>query len=132
MNEWIAVVISAIALGFSVFSWYKTTRVSKGQLEIEVRKMISERKNDFLKYCNENDKKAIIDSLIEEEINAYDQACLFYKERKIDKKSFKKTYKTEILNLIEDRNYKEVGKFNDIDCKYENLINVYKEWTKIK
>ena len=94
--------------------------------------MISERKNDFLKYCNENDKKAIIDSLIEEEINAYDQACLFYKERKIDKKSFKKTYKTEILNLIEDRNYKEVGKFNDIDCKYENLINVYKEWTKIK
>ena len=132
MNEWIAVVISAIALGFSIFSWYKTTRVSKGQLEIEVRKMISERKNDFLKYCNENNKKEIIDSLIEEEINAYDQACLFYRERKIDKKSFENTYKTEILNLIEDRNYREVGKFNEIDCKYDNLINVYKEWTKIK
>ena len=132
MNEWIAVVISAIALGFSIFSWYKTTRVDKGQLEIEVRKMISERKNDFLKYCNENNKKEIIDSLIEEEINAYDQACLFYRERKIDKKSFEKTYKTEILNLVEDKNYKEVGKFNEIDCKYENLINVYKEWTKIK
>ncbi len=132
MNEWIAIIISAIALGFSVFSWYKTTKVDKGQLEIEVRKMISERKNDFLKYCNENNKKEIIDSLIEEEINAYDQACLFYRERKIDKKSFEKTYKTEILNLVEDKNYKEVGKFNEIDCKYENLINVYKEWTKIK
>ena len=132
MNEWIAIIISAIALGFSVFSWYKTTKVDKGQLEIEVRKMISERKNDFLKYCNENNKKEIIDSLIEEEINAYDQACLFYRERKIDKKSFEKTYKTEILNLVEDKNYKEVGKFDEIDCKYENLINVYKEWTKIK
>ena len=132
MNEWIAIIISAIALGFSIFSWYKTTKVSKGQLEIEVRKMISERKNDFLKYCNSDDKKAIIDSLIEEEINAYDQACLFYKERKIDRKSFKKAYKSEIVNLVEDSNYNEIGRFNDIDCKYDNLINVYKEWTKIK
>ena len=132
MNEWIAIIISTIALGFSIFSWYKTNKVSKGQLEIEVRKMISEKKNDFLKYCNSDDKKAIIDSLIEEEINAYDQACLFYKERKIDRKSFKKAYKNEIVNLVEDSNYNEIGRFNDIDCKYDNLINVYKEWTKIK
>ena len=85
MNDWVAVIISAIALVFSLISWYNTTRVSKGQLAIEVRKMISEKKNDFLKYCNSDDKKAIIDSLIEEEINAYDQACLYYKERKIDR-----------------------------------------------
>ena len=132
MNDWVAVTISAVALGFSIFSWYKTTKVSKGQLEIEVRKMIAEKKNDFLKYCNSDDKKAIIDSLIEEEINAYDQACLFYKERKIDRKSFKRAYRSEIVNLVEDSNYNEIGKFNDINCKYDNLINVYKEWTKIK
>ena len=130
MNDRIAVIISGLAFVFSIFSWYKTTRVSKGQLEIEVRKMISEKKNDFLKYCNADDKKAIIDCLIEEELNSYDHACLLYNERKIDRKSFKRVYKTEILNLIENESLKDVGKFNDIDCKYENLIKVYKEWKK--
>lgn len=130
ISDYIALIISFVALIFSIISWIITTKVSKGQLEIEIKNMISDKKKAFLEYVSKQDKEQVIDFLIEEELNAYEHACILYNENKIDKKSFKKTYFTEITNIIENEDFANIGKFSDVNCKYENLVNVYKEWIK--
>ena len=130
ISDYIAIIISFVALIFSIISWIITTKVSKGQLEIEIKNMISDKKKAFLEYVLKQDNAQVIDFLIEEELNAYEHACILYNENKIDKKSFKKTYFTEITNIIENEDFANIGKFSDVNCKYENLVNVYKEWIK--
>lgn len=126
ITDWITVVLSAISIIISIFTWIKTNKKTNAQIEIEIKKMIDEKKQAFIN--NITDEKIIANYLIEEELNAYDKACALYKDNKVDKERFKKDYYNEIANIFENENFVTVGKLNEKSCKYNNLIDIYDKW----
>ena len=126
ITDWIAVGLSAISVIISIITWIKTDKKNNAQIEIEIKKMIDEKKQAFINKLP--DEKMITNYLIEEELNAYDKACALYKDNKVDKERFKKDYYNEITNIFENENFVSVGKLNEKSCKYNNLIDVYEEW----
>lgn len=129
ITDWIAVGLSAISVIISIITWIKTNKKTNAQIEIEIKKMIDEKKQAFINKVT--DEKKITNYLIEEELNAYDKACALYKDNKVDKERFKKDYYNEITNIFENENFVSVGKLNEKSCKYNNLIDIYEKW-KIK
>lgn len=101
---------SIISAGYSYKQARKANKINSGQTEIFLRNLIFERKktlNEFmLKYVPDDSKdeliKKIFESLIEDELNAYEEACSKYLDNKLDKKRFKQNYKDEIKKLTED------------------------------
>lgn len=126
ITDWITVVLSAISIIISIFTWIKTNKKTNAQIEIEIKKMIDEKKQAFIN--NITDEKVIANYLIEEELNAYDKACALYNDNKVDKERFKKDYYNEIANIFENENFVTVGKLNEKSCKYNNLIDIYDKW----
>ncbi|STS89846.1 Uncharacterised protein [Klebsiella variicola] len=60
-------------------------------------------------------------------LNAYDQACMSYREGKLNKETFKKTYHVPIRELYEDKELQFF--FSPADTsKYQSIISVYREW----
>ena len=129
MTEWIAIIISIVSFLFSIYTLYITNKKTNAQVEIKIKKMIDEKKQAFMNEMS--DSSAKINYFIEEELNAYDKACSLYKDKKVDKKRFKKDYFYEICNIFEDNNFKEIGKLDEKNYKYNNLIDIYNEW-KVK
>ncbi len=126
ITDWIAVVLSITSVIVSIITWIKTDKKTNAQIEIEIKKMIDEKKQAFInKVLGE---KMITNYLIEEELNAYDKACALYKDNKVDKERFKKDYYNEITNIFENKNFVSVGKLNEKSCKYNNLVDIYEEW----
>ncbi|PIB39085.1 hypothetical protein [Maribacter sp. 4G9] len=116
-------------------------RLSQGVTEIEIRNSISNarsRVDDFrLQLRNfklerpKEDLSAhekIFYSILEDYFNHYDRACRLYLENKIDTKSFKKEYKLEIKNIVENKNYKRY--FEPKKPRFKAILKVHKRWTK--
>ena len=49
-----------------------------------------------------------------------------YLDKKVDIKRFKKNYYTEIKNLVENENTKDV--YANIQTKYHATVEVYEKW----
>ncbi|MDC7998401.1 hypothetical protein [Gilvibacter sediminis] len=151
--EHASIIISILALFVSIIDRLannhnnKTTmakaeeaiKISQGAIEIEIRNSISSARtkvNDFgLEYQktqNENPKKDLsyqkkfFYSIVEDFINQYDRACMLYLDNKIDKDRFRKEYKNEIINVVENKSYKKKY-FNPDKPRFESLISVYQE-----
>lgn len=65
-------------------------------------------------------------SVLEDYLNAFDEACTKYIDGKIDKTRFKKTYFDELRQLVENDAFKD--RYSDPQTKYEATVKVYKEW----
>lgn len=155
LNDFIAIAISILAIIISV--WDRITnrnnnkktnekaeqaiKISQGATEIEIRNSISNarsRVDDFgLQLRNfrlerpKEDLKAhekIFYSILEDYFNHYDRACRLYLEDKVDRKSFKKEYKTEIKNIVENKKYDRY--FNPKKVRFKAIMKVYKKWNK--
>jgi hypothetical protein len=134
-------IISIIALIISVLSFvisFRQIRYTQAQVEIQIRGRISEarkRVDDFLlsklsdystKPSYKDNKKyydLIFESLIEEELNAYEEACQKYIDNKVDRARFKKTYKRDIARIFVDENFSD-NLFNssgihDFECMHK-------------
>lgn len=126
------IIVALMAIGafvFSILSWIKSTKINNGQVEMEINRLISERKNAFLEIDNKaNNKQQIVNFLIEQEINVYEIICSMYIDKKVDKKRFKKNYFHEIKNLVENVNFSRIGRFDNRNCHYESILRVYDEW----
>lgn len=60
-------------------------------------------------------------------LNAYDQACMSYREGKLNKETFQKTYEVPVRKLFEDKDFHDF--FNPPDTSdYPSIIAVYREW----
>lgn len=59
-------------------------------------------------------------------LNTYDDACSKYLDCKVDKARFKKAYKFEIRNLLENKDLKEY--FDPLTSRYRPILSVYSEW----
>lgn len=63
-------------------------------------------------------------------MNTYDDACSKYIDGKVDKVRFKKNYRYEIRNLLENGDLKEY--FNPLTSRYKPILNVYTEWENME
>lgn len=63
-------------------------------------------------------------------MNTYDDACSKYIDGKVDKVRFKKNYRYEIRNLLENKELKEY--FEPLTSRYKPIINVYTEWENME
>ncbi|AYN25565.1 hypothetical protein D8682_00355 (plasmid) [Buttiauxella sp. 3AFRM03] len=60
-------------------------------------------------------------------LNAHDQACMSYREGKLNKDTFKRTYHIAIRQLMDNRELRDF--FSPADTsKYQSIIFVYREW----
>ncbi|MEZ8193184.1 hypothetical protein [Vibrio sp. 1F279] len=66
------------------------------------------------------------DATVQTLMNTYDVACSKYIDGKVDKTRFKKSYKYEIRNLLEDQSFKEY--FDPLTSRYKSILSVFDEW----
>ncbi|OIN68148.1 hypothetical protein BLD48_02270 [Exiguobacterium sp. KRL4] len=107
----------------------KNTRESSYNLinyiqELKERNINSE-PNEKLEYL-----KRFYNACIEEELNAYEDACGKYIDKKVDVHRFKKTFHVEIRQLVENDQYKE--KFDSTTSRYKAILKVYSEWENLE
>lgn len=153
--EWIPIVISLFAL---VFTWRdsqenakqnrrsnkkaeKALRLSQGGTELNIRSSISEGRSRFNSFVFEVKKlelehpKAdlggfnnLMRAYLEDLLNQYDTACVLYLDKKLDKKWFKKHYRKEIIQSVENPGYKD-SYFNPDNVRFPGIVKVYEEWS---
>ncbi|MDR0868739.1 MAG: hypothetical protein LBP75_09770 [Planctomycetota bacterium] len=128
-----AIAISVIAIVKSNNAAKTANDLTKGQVEMQIREMISSARRHYAdmatKLPNEDATPVIsklIASALEDVRNAYDESCAKYIDGKVDKERFKKLYVTEIRNLVESESTK--SEYIQPQSKYEATCKVYKEW----
>ncbi|MEG0237829.1 hypothetical protein [Cetobacterium sp.] len=128
--------ISLISLAGTTYTFLKNRKIAEAQVELQIHTKIVDSKKDINKFIyesNKNDKKIkilIMESLIENELNTYEEACNKYLDNKIDKKRFRKSYLNEIQALFNAQSTK--GKLTDYTSKYNAIRKVNEEWNNLK
>lgn len=126
--------ISIIAVIISIISLNQSNKSAHGQIEIDIRNMITSARNRYedLILNNRDDSiyRLIVKSSLENLINVYDEACAKYLDSKVDKVRFKKLYYTEIKKLVENKDTKPY--YDTIDSKFQTTIKVYEEWNNLE
>ena len=137
--------ISIIAIIISGISLYRSSRSAKiandirmGQEELEIRKMISAARKDFLDIAEKISDKELdgkknfllqrFEATKEDLANVYDEACMKYLDGKIDKERFKKSYNVEIRKMVEDSAFKDL--YDKLSTNFQATVKVYKEWNR--
>lgn len=130
----ISAVASAIA---AIITYINGKRMANGNVELQIRTMISEAKyhqNECMIKLADDPKnetlKSVYDMLTEEVLNAYDEACAKYNDKKVDRERFKKMYLHEIRQLVECPELKE--KYDSISSRYNATKKVYNEWNHME
>lgn len=67
---------------------------------------------------------------LENNLNAYNEACAKYLDGKIDKVRFKKSYHSEIQNIVQNQNLKKY--FEGPASKYKAVLKVFDEWFNLE
>lgn len=132
----VALVLSTITAAASaiaaILTYINGKKTSYGNLELQIRAMISDAKYHLLEFsyrCADLDKDIAskqLDSLNEELLNAYDEACAKYLDKKVDRERFKKMYFHEIKQIVEKSEYNDY--YSPTKSKYTATLKVYKEF----
>ena len=137
MVDWLALIVSIIAIIISCIANKKSSDMQAGSVEMEIRSMITNAKNRFSDLSiqlneqqNHEILKTAITAALEEVCNAYDEACMKYLDKKVDKKRFKKTYISEIGNWVTNQQVKD--RYVVPQTKYNATVNVYREWHNLE
>ena len=146
--ETLSIIISVFALGISLFALFKSISQAYGNIELYINERITNTKEKVselsliisplstkTKRIPDEEKllenyKTIYQTAIENNLNAYEEACAKYLDSKVDRKRFIKTYKTEIRQLVEDKNLKH--KFDALTSRYKAIVKVYNEWENLE
>lgn len=70
--------------------------------------------------------QSVFESTKEEFLNAYDEACQKYLDKKVDKERFKKSYFAEIQSIVKNEEFKQ--KYDSQSSPYKATVKVYNEW----
>ena len=135
-----ALILSTITAAASALAAFLTflngRRTAYGNIELQIREMISEAKYRQLECMSklaENPNnitlKNQLKALDEDVLNAYDEACAKYIDKKVDRERFKKMYMHEIRQLVESDDF--AHKYNCIQSRFNATKRVYDEWNNL-
>ncbi len=120
------------ACGTIVLS-FRYNKLVQGQVEMQIRERITNariRYEDLILQYKEKLGDELIrnvyESTKEEFLNAYEEACQKYLDKKVDKNRFKKSYFTEIQSMVKNESFKQ--KYDTQSTPYKATLKVYKEW----
>lgn len=126
-------IVSFITACGTILLSFKYNKLVQGQIEMQIRERIT---NARIRYedltINHKEKlgdeliKSVYESTKEEFLNAYDEACQKYLDKKVDKERFKKSYFIEIQSIVHNENFKQ--KYDTSSSPYKATLKVYKEW----
>lgn len=71
--------------------------------------------------------RALLDTALENNLNAYEEACSKFLDKKVDNKRFKSLYRNEIVGLFDDEEYSSF--LSDSSTKYINIKKTYNKLT---
>ncbi len=129
----IADYLNVFLTGIITFFVYRyTKKQSDAQMEIAVREMISSARSNLRQIIitDTSVKEALLNEAKEELLNAYDEACAKYIDKKIDKKTFKRMYYGEIKNIVKNEEFKKM--INWPKSKFPHIVQVHQEWDSKK
>lgn len=72
----------------------------------------------------------VLNAAIENNLNAYEDACSKYLDSKVDTVRFKKSYHTEIRQLVESPQLTIY--FNPLTSKFKAILKTYNEWNNLE
>lgn len=139
-----SLVVAVLAFLLSILAFIKSNSaaktandLTKGQVEMQIREMISTAKSRYADIGiqlskdleNETLKSSAL-SALEDVLNTYDEACAKYIDNKVDKARFKKLYITEIRNVVENENTKD--KYQMPQSRFQATVKVYHEWNNLE
>ncbi len=73
--------------------------------------------------------QSLLNETLEDLYKQYDRACNFYWENKINRERFKRIYKSEIIQLMDESHNDH---FNKLKGNYPNIKRVYDRWKNSK
>jgi type II secretory pathway pseudopilin PulG len=113
---------------------------AQGTLELTLRQSISNSRNrvedigirleEFkLNHAERDDSVLVrsVNSALEDNLNAYEKGCTLYLDNKIDKDRFFKDFRTEIRQLVENKNCNE-RYLHPTTSKFKAILKVYDLW----
>ena len=113
---------AALCSAITAFISYKNGKLTtQGNIELQIRMMITQAKLNVIEHPSKE-----FSALDEDLLNAYDEACAKYIDKKVDRERFYKTYMHEIRQLVDNEPYNK--KFNEKSCKFDAILKVYNEW----
>lgn len=126
-------IVSFLTACGTILLSFRYNKLVQGQVEMQIRERITNARIRFedltICYREKLDNKLIIsvyESTKEEFLNAYDEACQKYLDKKVDKDRFKKSYFTEIQSIVKNESFKQ--KYDTQSTPYKATVKVYKEW----
>lgn len=135
-TDQISNILSLIAIVVSIVAFHRSNPLQKGQVEMQIRELISNARYRYLDISSrinikeEEEENVILkngsEALLEDLLNAYDEACAKYIDNKVDKKRFKKIYDVEIRQLYEENSLED--KFQKQTTRFQAIRKVYNEW----
>ena len=137
--ECISIITSIGALILSIFAYRNSQATGHAQVELEMRTLISNAQNRMqdiaLKIAESSGKvpplfQSVMNAAMEQVANAYDEACDKYLDKKIDLKSFENLYRNEIIQLVENEQFRPL--YDTATTRYKATRGVYDAWTKRK
>ena len=142
----LAILISAGALWASVSASRKAAKATQealatqhAQTEFQIREGIQARSEQLQSLALElaripkpdTDSKALVAAALraaqENYLNAYDVACAAYRDGKIDRIRFKKSYEVEIRQLVADSSFRDLL-FPATESAFKAILAVHDEW----
>lgn len=132
-----SIVISLITAGATIILSYRYNKLVQAQVEMQIRERITNartRYEDFIishvSKIMSKIKELAYESIKEDLLNAYEEACQKYLDAKVDKKRFKKSYSKELQKLVADKNF--IGKYDSKSTQYEATVKVYEKWFNVE
>lgn len=131
----LTIIIALLGLLLSGISFFRSNAYTKGTIEIYIRNMITTARNNqlqaLIKVSTLDPKKDeeliqhILDSSTEDLLNAYDEACAKFNDKKVDTERFKKLYTTEIIEVYKENKafIKDTENFKALEKVYNTLTN---------
>lgn len=148
LYELISIIIAAGALVFSLIAFFSSKRIAVAQIELYMNERITNTKEKVSEQASimaplrakkslSEEERRLLDSYekiflaaVENNLNAYEEACAKYLDKKVDCGRFKKTYKKEIRQLVEREELKTY--FNATSSSYKAILKVYTEWENLE
>ena len=142
VHEIISVVLSSIAVIISGFAFWRVRKTSSANIELTINSTITaskDRVSDIgirvaeIKGDSDNRDKVMKQAYraaLENNLNAYEEACAKYIDNKVDKARFKKMYVKEIRQLFGSPSYKEY--LDSVASPYNAIRKVFNEWENLE
>jgi len=144
----VALIISVLAYLKASTSATRANEIALGNIELYISERITATKEKvsdiYLKMAplafkddrDEQDEKLFAayvmayNAAIENNLNAYEDACSKFLDNKVDRLRFEKSYKTEIRQLVENEELKSY--FDGVTSKYKAILKVYNNWENLE